>query len=94
LSLTAKPLSGTSSHDTGDFYTTLGSGKSALIMWNNISVNRYDWLAVKYLGSGRFATLDRFGKSINLNNGQTMIRNYSSGGSTITLKLSNPTGSG
>lgn len=94
LKLVAKPLNGTSTHRTGNFYVTPSQGKSFLVVWNNVTANRYDWLAVKYLGSGRFATLDRFGKSTNINNSQVQfVRTYPTGGSTITIQFTNPTGS-
>jgi hypothetical protein len=94
LKLTAKPTTGTLSHDAGNYYVTPARGKSFFVMWNNVTANRYDWLALKYLGNGRFATLDHFGNSTNLDNGAGLTRTYTSGGSMITLRFSNPSGSG
>jgi len=80
-------------HKTGNYYVKLGTNKSYLIMWNNYSANRYDWIAVKYLGSNRFSALDRAGRSTTLRDGQTYSRAFSSGGSLITLTFKNLKGS-
>jgi hypothetical protein len=80
-------------HKTGNYYVNLGKSKSYLIMWNNYSASRYDWIAVKYLGSNRFSALDRAGRSATLKDGQTFSRAFSSGGSSITLTFKNLKGS-
>ena len=71
-----------------------GVGKSFVIAWNNTTAGRHDRMAIEYMGNGLFASIDRLGNSLNIGNDDGITRTYRSGGSTITFRLYNPTGSG
>jgi hypothetical protein len=93
-SLASRPESGTLTHRLGDYFARLSpNGGSFVFGWNNITGRTYDWVAVKYLGSNRFATLVRSGQSYTLNDGQNVQYDWSTGGSRISLVSKNLTGS-